>query len=164
MLLVAGPSAEFLRFIQVLSWIILPVMLSAIVITLYLHYRRRRRNIEEVKAENYPAMGFPAQVGYTTGRGEYILFDHSALMRHVKIELSYSHARYAALQHDFNLMDDKYATLAKYAQIHFITDKAIPMENSYEPLPARLQADIDRLAEDEAVERKALLDKLTQLE
>jgi len=109
-------------------------------------------------------LAFPSQVGYTNGNGEYVLFDHSDLMRQYRDKLSYNQARYTALQYDFTVIGNKYIALAKYAQTHFITYKKRPMENLHEQLPKNLQAEINKLAEDEAMEKKALLDKLRQLE
>lgn len=165
MLLVAGPNPDFLNFIQVLSWITLPVLIGAVIITMYLRYRKRKKELvgEEEISDNLQ-LAFPAQVGYTTGKGEYVLFDHSNLMREFQEKLSYSHARYTALQHDFEVIDTKYAALAKYAQSHFITPKKRPMQNLQEQLPKHLQADINKIAEDDATEKQMLMTKLGQLE
>jgi hypothetical protein len=166
MLLVAGPHPDFLKFIQVLCWIIVPVLVSVVLITIYLHYRKKKKEKAggEEEPEDKLMMTFPGQVGYTNGNGEYVLFDHSDLMRQFKRQLSYSNARYTALQHEFTVIDSKYTELTRWAQIHFITHKKRPMENTNEQLPKHLQADIDQLAKDDAVEKKALQSRLDQLE
>src|SRR6185503_7778284 len=166
MLLLAGPNPEFLKFIQILCWISLPAFISAALITLFLHYRKRKKGIPvaEIQTQETLALAFPRQLGYTNGNGEYVLFDHSDLMREYRDRLSYNHARYTALQSDFTAIETKYAALAKYAQTHFITPKQRPMENSREQLPKNLQADLKKLADEDAIERKELLEKLTHLE
>ena len=166
MLLVAGPNPDFFRFIQVVCWIILPVLVSAVLITIFLHYRKKKKEIagQEKEAEDKLMLAFPWQVGYTNGNGEYVLFDHSDLMRQYRNKLSYNHARYTALQHDFTAVTRKYTALIKYAQTHFITHKKRPMENLHEQLPQQLQADVNKLAEENVVEKEALLAKLGQLE
>ena len=166
MLLVAGPNPDFFRFLQVLCWIILPVLISAVLVTMFLHYRKRKKEIagEAGEMEDKVMLAFPGQVGYTSGNGEYVLFDHSDLMRQYRNKLSYNLARYTALQHDFTVIETKYTALAKFAQTHFITHKKRPMENLNEQLPKQLQADINKLTESDATEKKALLDKLGQLE
>src|SRR5258706_4093927 len=165
MLLVAGPNPDFLNFIQILCWISLPVLFSAVLITVFLHYRKRKKGIEvRGKEQDTLALTFPRQLGYTNGNGEYVLFDHSDLMRQYRKKLSYNHARYKALQYDFTDIENKYTALANYAQTHFITHKKRPMENVHDELPKHLQADVNKLAEENEMERKELLTKLSQLE
>ncbi|MFI5130637.1 MAG: hypothetical protein ACHQFX_11625 [Chitinophagales bacterium] len=164
MLLVAGPNPDFLKFIQVLCWISLPVFVSAVLIMFFLHYRKRKREIEENEAKDPTALAFPMQIGYTNGNGEYVLFDHSDLMHKYRKNLTYNQARYTALHYDFTAIENKYAALAKYAQTHFITPKKRSMENVNEQLPKQLQADVNKLAKENAMERTELLSKLMQLE
>ena len=106
----------------------------------------------------------PELVGYTKGDGEYVLFDHSNLIREYKDRLSFNHARYTELQKDFDIMEEKYATLATFAQTLFITNKKENMENMKNPMPNELKADIEKLAEDHAAEKNELLTKTEQLE
>src|SRR5258705_994289 len=166
MLLVAGPTPDLLRFIQVVSWIILPVLVSALLITFFLHYRNKRRRLasREEEPENKLMLAMPGQVGYTNGNGEYVLFDHSDLMRQYRNRLSYNEARFTALQYDFAAIEKKYMALADYTETNFITHKKRPMENLQDPLPKNLQAEINRLAADHEEEKIALEGKLAQLE
>ena len=166
MLLVAGPNPDFLKFIQVVCWIILPVLVSAVLITIFLHYRKKKKDIagQDKETEDKVTLAFPLQVGYTNGNGEYVLFDHSDLMRQYRDKLSYNHARYTALQHDFTAIETKYTALAKYAQTHFITNKKGLMENLHEQFPKHLQADVKKMGEEDAMGEKELLNKIGQLE
>lgn len=165
MLLVAGPSAEFLKFIQILCWIILPVLVTAVLLTVFLHYRKRKEiENEKENTEEKFMRASPERVGYTNGNGEYILFDHSNLLQQYKDRLFYNHARYTALQHDFAVVETKYAALARYTQTHFLTHKKTAMQNLHEQMPKQLQAEINRLTGNDETEKKELLGSLEQLE
>jgi myosin heavy subunit len=164
MLLVAGPAYEFLKFIEVLCWTILPVLALAVLVTVLLHYRKKRRNNGKEDTGDGFTEALSGQVGYTNGNGEYVSFDHSDLIQQYKDRLAYNHARYAALQHDFTAIETKYAGLAKFAQTYFITHKRHDMENLQEQMPKHLQADINGLAEDQATEKKELMARLEQAE
>src|SRR5882672_6183732 len=126
MLLVAGPTPEFLKFIQILCWIVLPVLVLIVLVTVFLHYRKKRK---EPDKENTAAskdkfmQASPEQVGYTNGDGQYVLFDHSNLIREYKNRLIHSHACVTALERDLTNMEAKYVALAGYVQTNFITTK-----------------------------------------
>jgi chromosome segregation ATPase len=165
MLFVAGPVPEILRFIQVLCWIIVPLLIAAVAIAAFLHYRNRKRDEgEHAQMEGKLRESVSALVGYTNGNGEYVVFDNSVLIQQYKNKLSYNHARYTALQHDLARMETKYAALALYARNLFVKPKKEVMENSSEQMPIPMQADINRLAMQHATEKKELQDKLAQLE
>ncbi len=168
MLLVAGPSPEFLKFIQILCWIILPATAVILFTTIFLHYRKKKRNAAGVEKESEEreslADAFTGLVGYTNGNGEYFSFDHSGIIQQYKDKLLYNHACYTALQEDFSDMEIKYAALATYVQNYFKNHKKGPMENIQKEIPKHLQAEISKLAEDHAAEKKELLAKVEQLE
>lgn len=160
----AGPAPDILRFIQVVSWIIMPALLTAVGITLFLHYRKRRKETnDEPDLEGKLLESVSGLVGYTNGNGEYIVFDNSVLIQQYKNSLSYNHARYTALQHDYVKMETKYAALALYARNLFVKPKKEIMEHSHE-MPKDMQAEINRLAKEHAAEKSELQDKLAQLE
>ena len=164
MFLVAGPTPDILKFIQVLCWIIMPVFITAVGLTMFLHYRKRKKETdEEWDMEGKLLESVSGLVGYTNGNGEYVVFDNSILIQQYKNSLSYNHARYAALQHDYAKMETKYAALALYARNLFVKPKKESMEHPHE-MPKEVQADINRLAKDHAAEKNELQDKLAQLE
>ena len=159
-----GPAPDILRFIQVVSWIIMPALLAAVGLTFFLHYRKRKRKTnEESQLEGKLLESVSGLVGYTNGNGEYIVFDNSVLIQQYKNTLSYNHARYTALQHDYLKMETKYAALALYARNLFVKSKKEIMEHSHE-IPKDVQAEINRLAKEHAAEKSELQDKLSQLE
>jgi len=164
MLLMAGPAPDILRFIQVVSWIIMPALLAAVGLTLFLHYRKRKKETnDEPDLEGKLLESVSGLVGYTNGNGEYIVFDNSVLIQQYKNTLSYNHARYTALQHDYVKMETKYAALALYARNLFVKPKKEIMEHSHE-MPKDVQVEINRLAKEHAAEKSELQDKLAQLE
>jgi chromosome segregation ATPase len=164
MLLVAVPAEGLLQFIQVLCWIVLPVLFGTMLVTAILHYRRRKREAQDtIEPEDNLLHASPELVGYTNGNGEYVLFDHSPLIREYKDRLSYHHARYTALRKDFTAMETKYTALASYTQNQFSTPKKRIMETTTQPMPKHIEAEVNKLVQVHAEEKKDLLARLDQL-
>jgi hypothetical protein len=164
MFLTTGSAFDFVKFIQILCWIILPVFLLAALLTVFLHYRKKRIGKAEAGNGDEEFMhASPELLGYTKGDGEYVFFDHSSLISEYKKRLSYNHARYTALRQDFEKLETKYAMLAGYATTIFINNKNINMENLHEPMPQHLEAEINKMTEDYAAEKRELLISLEQL-
>ena len=164
MLLATGPSFEFIKFIQILGWIIVPVSLVAIILTIFFHYRKKRTGLAD--SENMDeklTQAFPEQMGFTRGDGEYVFFDHSALISEYKKRLSYNHARYAALSHDFKKLETNYSGLASYATTNFINFKTTDMGNSFNQMPLALQEEIKKLSATAIVEKEELKAALEQI-
>ena len=164
MLLAIGPSFEFVRFLQVLGWIILPVALLALIITIVLHYRKKRSgNILAENDEEKLILASPEQLGYTRGDGEYVFFDHSALISEYKKRLSYNHARYTALRHDFDRLQVRYTDLASFAATNSTDKKAMRVEYTYEQMPQPPQEDIAKIPVTYKADKDELLSKLDQV-
>jgi len=164
MLLAIGPSFEFIKFLQVLGWIFLPVSFTAVLITVLLHYRKKRSGIVHSGDEEEKLIqSSPELLGYTRGDGEYVFFDHSPLISEYKKSLTYNHARYTALRHDFDKLKTKYAALTGYAIATFNHNKTNNMENTYEHLSQPLQNEIARLSATYKVEKEELGSKLAHL-
>jgi len=164
MFLATGSAFDFVKFIQILCWIILPVLLLAVLLTVFLHYRKKK--IEKTEAENGDEElmhASPELLGYTKGDGEYVFFDHSSLISEYKKRLSYNHARYTALHHDFEKLETKYAMLASYATTVLINQKNINMENLHDSMPQNMETEINKMTENYAAEKKELLSRLEQM-
>ena len=164
MLLATGPSFEFVKFIQVICWIILPVFLIAVILTVIFHYRKKRTGLSD--AENMDKrliQASPEQMGFTRGDGEYVFFDHSVLIGKFKNRLSYNHARYTALSHDFKKLQSKFSVLARYATANFINNKTTEMVNTYDQMPMAMQEEIIKLSAAAKVEKEELLAKLERI-
>ncbi|HET9434365.1 MAG TPA: hypothetical protein VFO37_11445, partial [Chitinophagaceae bacterium] len=66
MLLATGPSFEFVRLIQILCWILLPVAAAAILLTVILHYRQKRKDSRlDSGSEEEFLKASPELLGYT---------------------------------------------------------------------------------------------------
>lgn len=164
MLLATGSAFDFVKFIQILCWIILPVLLLAVLLTVFLHYRKKKLEKAEVENEDEEFMhASPELLGYTKGDGEYVFFDHSSLISEYKKRLSYNHARYTALHHDFEKLETKYAMLASYATTMLINKKNSNMENFQDSMPQNMEAEISKMTEDYTAEKKELLIRLEQM-
>jgi chromosome segregation ATPase len=165
MLLAVEPTAGFLNFVQILCWIILPVLLSTLLVTSFLHYRRRKREAE--KENNDGEVEFlqatPELVGYTNADGKFILFDHSQLIQEYKNRLSFNHARFTALKKDFGAMESRYVALARFTQTRLSTSKSRVMEHTQEKMPQPMETEINKLVKDHDAGKKELLDRLEQL-
>jgi chromosome segregation ATPase len=164
MLLATGSAFDFVKFIQILCWIILPVLLLAVLLTVFLHYRKKKFEKAEAENEDEEFMhASPELLGYTKGDGEYVFFDHSSLISEYKKRLSYNHARYTALHHDFEKLETKYAMLASYATTMLINKKNINMENVQDSMPQNMETEINKMTEDYTAEKKELLTRLEQM-
>ena len=68
---------EFKQFLQIVLWIALPGTLIAVVITTYLHYRRKKKN-EEFPDENEFQLALASSTEGSperAGRGEHLAWD-----------------------------------------------------------------------------------------
>lgn len=114
MLLAAGSVSSFLKVIQIVSWIVLPVLAVVTALTIYLHYRKRKKNraaalmVEDI-------LPVPASLAQLEKHADYILVDHSDLFRQYHEKLCHSQARYVALQHEFAELKTKCAALSVFA-------------------------------------------------
>lgn len=159
MLLLAKTVEAFLPFLQLLGWIVLLILLLSSLVIAFVHYRRRRKLREEEILENDTA----EQVGYTTGNGDYILFDHSPLISRYKLRLSVNQARFAALQQDYTRLNDRYTQLALATAIHSPTTNQEIMETANVHLSPELEQDVTRITAAHAAEKEVLEKELEQL-
>ena len=107
MLLTAGFLFEFSRFIQIISWIILPITAIIVTITIFRHYRRKKK---------FATAGFDdttTLILTEPGKGRNIFLDHSDVMNEYEKELLCNYARYAALKQEFASMENKYSVIFK---------------------------------------------------
>jgi hypothetical protein len=118
MILSSGPSIEFIKYLQVLSLIFLCIGLPAVLVTVFLHYKRKKTNrIKGTVAEEALLQSSPELLGYTKGDGEYVFFDHSSLIKEFKRKLFYHRARYSSLRREFEKLE------VKYAEIHSVRSR-----------------------------------------
>src|SRR5690349_19123462 len=163
MLLATGPSFEFIKVFQVLSWIILSIGLPCVLLTIFFHYRKKRLALNNSANTEDLIQASPELLGYTKGDGEYIFFDHSSLISEFKKKLTYNHARYTALRRDFEKLESRYTDLADYTLARHAdknNDEIIP---GYRKLPGSLQKEITKFAAKFRSEKEQLVSKLEQV-
>lgn len=163
MLLATGPAFEFVKFIQVFCWIILPVSLLAIILTVFFHYWKKKTGNDKKTVEEEEFLNAsPEQVGYTRGDGEYVSFDHSALISEYKKRLAGNHAKYAALRQDFEKLESKYADLVASISTTITHKKSTGMETNHEqPLREEI-ADLSTVHKTEKEELQSRLEQMNQ--
>ncbi len=162
MFLATGVSFDFMQFLQIISWILIPVLFLAVVLTIFFHYRRKKLEDPVIDPIQKLMVGSPELVGYTKGDGEFVCFDHSPLISEYKNRLTLTHARFTALHHDFEKLESRYQSMAGYAIAHF-KNKNESLMKSAEKLPRQLQEEIDRLAAKYTSEKEEMTAKLDQL-
>lgn len=156
MLLATGLLMEFAKFLKIISWIMLPVLLAIIAITIFFHYRRKRKQDDNGQHKLDDVLSLAAGE-HTSKPGAYVLFDHSGLIRQYKNKLSYNHAKYTALKHDFDKLERKYRAMVDAGKSRFVNLKNNDMENTPEQL-------MNKMADEYAAEKKELLARLEQLD
>ena len=108
--LAVGPIAAFTGFIQILLWIVAPILCLVVTVTVIMHYRRQRQEIEQDILQKLVA-STPESSGYKIDDKEYVLFDHSGIIKEYKTQLVNNHAKYSALKQDFSRLEKKYQQL-----------------------------------------------------
>ena len=159
MLLATGPSFEFVRLIQILCWILLPIGAVAMLITVLHHYLHKRKasRLSAVSDDDF-LKASPELLGYTNGDGQYIFFDQSSVLAEYKRKLQYYHARYNALRHDFDKLELKYNALGTYATAKFMDPTVSEdIEVAYRQIPKALQKEIDNISAQHKAEKEELL-------
>ena len=161
MFLIAGPDLEFRQLLQVLCWIVLSVSVFVILLTVLLHYRKKRSGAEHPAGEEDALPDDTAeQMGFTRGDGEYVLFDHSPLIREYKNKLCYHHARYSALSRDFEELKSKYDANCEELKTHANNLQAI---QEREELSASLRSTQQELADLTAIYESGRQDLLQRI-
>lgn len=163
MLLATGSSFDFVQFFQILCWIVIPAFLITALIAVYLHYKKQKKEAADEEDEEKLLSATPELVGYTKGDGEFVCFDHSSLISEYKNRLSYNHARYTALRHDFEKLEEKYAGLASYAILNFSNKNSTDMEQPYDQMPQQMQEEVQRISDQYKQEKEELLARLQQM-
>ncbi len=112
MLIASWPLTEFAKFLQLLSWIVMPVLLLAVLLTIIVHYRQSRKNKKAVPVIDDGVILLSSPDNHSAGdrKNAHVLLDHTGVIRQYQEKLSYHHARYAALHQDFKVLESKYSS------------------------------------------------------
>jgi chromosome segregation ATPase len=111
MFLAVEPLAGFTELLQVLLLIVAVFLTAAFVITVIMHYRRKKNDEIEPDALQQIVASSPESTAYII-EDEYVLFDHSGLIKDYKTRLANNHARYNALKQDYEKLENKYNSLS----------------------------------------------------
>lgn len=108
-LVAIGPLGPIAHFLQLLAWIIIPVLLIVLLTTILHHRIRRKRNAKTaLTAEDVKLLS----AGKADPDGAYLLFDHTGLVHDYRKKLCLSEARYTALKKDFEQLQTRYQHIA----------------------------------------------------
>ena len=154
MLFTAGFLFEFSRFIQIISWIILPITAIVVTITIFQHYRRKKKFAgKEVDKTTTLVLMEP-------GKSGNIYLDHSAVVNEYEKELLCNYARYAALKQDFASIENKYSVV--FQTMPFLLNKN-NINMQYADAPQQFLQAEDSPNENNSTQKLDELNKANQL-
>ena len=164
MLLLSDTSiAMFSKFLQVFLWISLPAILIGMLITTFIHYSNKRKKKKQAEQP------FIFEEG-----GSYAGYDDVSLMplsfqrndqdaKKIMNYLSFSNARYIAIQKDFKVLTEKYQLLQVSNNKNSETKNNDAMETIHTDLHQMSYEQINDLRQQHAIEKKELLAELGEL-
>jgi len=164
MLLLSDASLiVFLKFLQIFLWISVPAFLIGMLITTVTHYRNKR------KKQKGSELSFIFE-NDASGTG----YDDVSLMplnlpgndqeaKKIMNYLSFSNARYIAIQKDFKILTEKYQQLQEKRNKNSETKNNETMETIQTGMERSSYEQIDDLKQQYAIEKKELLAELGQL-
>jgi chromosome segregation ATPase len=164
MLLLSDTSiAMFSKFVQVFLWISIPAILIGMLITTFIHYSNKR------KKKKQAGQPFILKEG-----GSYAGYDDVSLMplsfqpneqdaKKIMNYLSFSNARYIAIQKDFKVLTEKYQLLQVSNNKNSETKNNDAMETINTNLQQMSYEQINDLRQQHAIEKKELLAELAEL-
>lgn len=159
-LLSDASSIVFLKFLQVFLWISIPALLIGMLITTVSHYRNKRKKVktpgqpyileESVDYDDVSLMSLNLQV-------------NNQEAKKIVNYLSFSNARYIAIQKDFKTLSEKYQQLQANIYKNSETKKNESMETIQTDLQPITSEQIARIKQQHESEKKELLTELAQL-
>ncbi len=106
MFLIAGLPGEFAKIMEVIAWIVLPLLGISLLTTVLLHYGRKWKHKREGGDISYDiGNALPENFCYKAGDGTLVYLDHTGLLRDLRNKVSYHHARFAALKQDYKKLE-----------------------------------------------------------
>ena len=163
MLLISDVSLiVFIQFLQIFLWISIPAFMIGLGITLITHYRNKKK---KQKAPEHSLV--------FENNGSFAGYDDASLIpfnmnserdtKKFMNYLSFSNARYIAIQKDFKVLTEKYQLLQKNMNKNFETKNNDTMETIHTDLQQMSHQQIDSLNQQHEMEKKELLSELDQL-
>jgi len=154
----------FFKFLQVFLWISIPALLIGMLITTVIHYNNKRKKLKSLD-EPFIFEGDGSYAGYDDVSLLHLnsfLHGDKQETRRIMNYLSYSNARYIAIQKDFKVLTEKYQQLQVNSYQNFDTKKNKTMETIHTDLQQIPYEQINSQQEFE-LEKKELLAELNQL-
>src|SRR6188474_1137884 len=153
----------FLKFLQIFLWISVPAFLVGLLITTVIHYKDKRK---KQKGSGDPFI--------FENDGSYTGYDDVSLMpfhlqgndqetRKIMNYLSFSNARYIAIQKDFKVLTEKYQQLQGNIYQNSETKKYETMDTIKTDLQQISFQQIDSIKQQYEMEKRELLAELDQL-
>jgi chromosome segregation ATPase len=153
----------FLKFLQIFLWISLPALLIGMLITTVAHHRNKRKKQKESK-----------QPFISEDEESFAGYDDVSLMplhlrgndqetKKIMNYLSFSNARYIAIQKDFKVLKEKYQQLQGNFYKNSETKKYETMDTIQTDLHQISYQQIDSIKQQHEIEKRELLAELDQL-
>ena len=163
LLLSDASSIVFLKFLQIFLWISIPAFLIGMLITTVAHHRNKRKK----QKESHQALISEDGVAYAG-------YDDVSLMplhlrgndeetKKIMNYLSFSNARYIAIQKDFKVLTEKYQQLQGNYYQNSETKKYETMDTLQTDLQQISYQQIDSIKQQHEIEKRELLAELDQL-
>jgi len=163
LLLYDASSIVVLKFLQIFLWISIPAFLIGMLITTVAHHRNKRKKQKESK-----------QPFISEDEVSYAGYDDVSLMplhlrgndeetKKIMNYLSFSNARYIAIQKDFKVLTEKYQQLQGNFYQNSETKKFETMDTIQTDLQQMSYQQIDSIKQQHEIEKRELLAELDQL-
>jgi len=163
LLLYDASSIVVLKFLQIFLWISIPAFLIGMLITTVAHHRNKRKKQKESH------QSFISEDGVS-----YAGYDDVSLMslhlngndqetKKIMNYLSFSNARYIAIQKDFKVLTEKYQQLQGNYYQNSETKKYETMDTIQTDLQQISYQQIDAIKQQHEIEKRELLAELDQL-
>ena len=164
MLLLSDASLiVFLKFLQIFLWISIPAFLIGLLITSVIHYKDKRK---KQKRSEHPFI--------FENDGSYADYDDVSLMplslqgdgqetKKIMNYLSFSNARYIAIQKDFKVLTEKYQQLKGKINKNSETKNNETMDTIQTDLQQISYQQVDSIKQQHEIEKRELLAELDQL-
>jgi chromosome segregation ATPase len=156
MLLLSDASLiVFLKFLQIFLWISIPAFLIGLLITTVIHYNNKRK---KQKGSEHPFI-FESDISLVP----FSLQGNAQETKKIMNYLSFSNARYIAIQKDFKVLTEKYQQLKGNSNKNSETKNNETMETIQTDLQQLSYQQIDSIKQQQEIEKRELLAELDQL-
>jgi len=164
MLLLSDASLiVFLKFLQIFLWISIPAFLIGLLITTVIHYNDKRKKQKGSK-QPFIFENDGSFAGYSDDALNPLnLQGNDQETKKIMHYLSFSNARYIAIQKDFKILTEKYQQLKGNNNKNSETKNNETMETIHTDLQQLSYQQIDSIRQQHEVEKKELLAELNQL-